>query len=109
MFNYVPSLHLNIRQDNDKVSLEYLVPGVAKENISVKVEGRKLVVSVKAADGVSSGFNQKEFSYIGQAVRAVTFREDIDVDATDVSLNNGILSIKVATKSSVNAKELQIQ
>ena len=79
-----------IKNDSTEAVVEIVLPGYKKEEISVKVVGKYLVVSV---DGVRGKKSVK---------RAIT--ETADVDKISAKFENGILTVTIPVKPATEIK-----
>jgi HSP20 family protein len=86
-----------VEQDDEAWTLSLDVPGVAREQIAIDVDGT--VVSVKTVEGAPRQYKA-----------AYEFPADIDADATSAKLENGVLTLTVAKKKPVvTARQIAVQ
>ena len=77
-----------VEQNDDAWTLSLDVPGVAREQLAIDVDGA--VVAVKTVEGAPRKYQA-----------AYEFPADIDVEATSAKLENGVLTLTVGKKKPV--------
>jgi HSP20 family protein len=86
-----------VEQDDGAWTLSLDVPGVAREQIAIDVDGT--VVQVKTVEGAPRQYRA-----------AYEFPADIDADATTAKLENGVLTLTVGKKKPVvTARQIAVQ
>ena len=84
-------------QDETGFTLSLDMPGIAKDQLAISVEGT--VVRVSSKEGAARRYNA-----------AYELPQDIDTAQSEAKLENGVLTLKLAKKVPVsNATELTIQ
>ncbi|MEO5796868.1 MAG: Hsp20/alpha crystallin family protein [Rhodoferax sp.] len=78
-----------ITQDEHAYSLQFDVPGIAKEQLSIGIEGS--VVRIESQPDAPRSYKA-----------AYELPQDIDVSASDARLENGVLTLKLAKKAPVS-------
>lgn len=78
-----------ITQDEHAYSLQFDVPGIAKEQLSIGIEGS--VVRIESQPDAPRTYKA-----------AYELPQDIDVSASDARLENGVLTLKLAKKAPVS-------
>ena len=78
-----------ISQDEHAYSLQFDVPGIAKEQLSIGIEGS--VVRIESQPDAPRSYKA-----------AYELPQDIDVSASDARLENGVLTLKLAKKAPVS-------
>lgn len=96
------SLPTNIVDKGEGFEIAVKVPGVARKDIAVDIQGRFVKVSVGKAATESSepsalpAVHLAEFEVPARAERVYQFREALDTDSAALELQDGILKIGVA-------------
>jgi|SRR5687767_3494333 len=91
---------VNIHEDETAYYVELAVPGISKDDISVKVEKNKLILSAstkKENETSKVNFLKKEFSY-EHFNRSFTIPELADVSAIKAAYENGVLKVSLPKK-----------
>lgn len=85
-----------LTQDEQSYTLSFDVPGIAKEQLSIGIEGS--VVRIESQADAPRKYKA-----------AYELPQDIDVSASDAKLENGVLTLKLAKKAPVsNVAQLAI-
>jgi HSP20 family protein len=86
-----------VEQKDDAWTLSLDVPGVAREQLAIDVDGS--VVAVKTVEGAPRSYQA-----------AYEFPADIDADATSAKLEHGVLTLTVAKKKPVvTARQIEVK
>lgn len=86
-----------VEQNEEAWTLVLDVPGIAREQLSIDVDGT--VVKVKTVEGAPRQYQA-----------AYEFPADIDVDATSAKLENGVLTLTVGKKKPVvTARQIEVK
>ncbi len=107
--SWYPSV--DIINEKDKVVLNVELPGLNKDDISVKIEERVLTIqgerkSEHKEDG--DNYYRKEIHY-GSFKRSFNLSDDLLIDDVDASFNNGILKLTLKKDTTKEAlKEITI-
>lgn len=95
---FAPAVEASHTQDNYEICIE--LPGVAEDNIDIKIEHDMLTVSgekrfTRREEGRDFFFT--EFSY-GKFQRSFRLPEDVDEDRVKASYTDGVLSVSIPKK-----------
>ena len=84
-------------QDETAFTLSLDMPGIAKDQVAISIEGA--VVRISSKEGAARRYNA-----------AYELPQDIDIATSEAKLENGVLTLKLVKKVPVsNAAELSIQ
>ena len=87
---------LNVQQDDKAWTVSLDLPGVAREDLNISIEGT--VVRIETRTEAPRQFKA-----------AYELPQEIDVDATTAKLENGVLTLALAKKAPVsNARQIQV-
>ena len=87
----------NLQQDEKAWTVTLDLPGVAREDLSISIEGAIVRIETKA-----EAKRQYKAAY--------ELPQEIDVDATSASLENGVLTLTLAKKQPVsNARQIEVK
>nr|WP_315225239.1 Hsp20/alpha crystallin family protein [uncultured Albidiferax sp.] len=89
LLDEAPQKNYRITQDEHAYSLQFDVPGIAKEQLSIGIEGS--VVRIESQPDAPRTYKA-----------AYELPQDIDVSASDARLENGVLTLKLAKKVPVS-------
>jgi HSP20 family molecular chaperone IbpA len=91
------TLGFDVKQDEKGWTLSFDLPGVAREDLNITVEGAVVRLETKA-----EAKRQYKAAY--------ELPEEIDADATTARLENGVLTLSLAKKAPVsNARTIEIK
>ena len=87
----------DVKQDDKAWTLTLDLPGVAREDLAITIDGAVVRIETKAEA-------QRQYK------AAYELAEEIDVDATSAKLENGVLTLVLAKKQPVsNARTIEIK
>lgn len=104
-----PALDVAETESSYAVSLD--LPGVAKENIKIAIDGRRVNVSAQTQheeskkDGARVIYRERSSASFS---RSFTLPEEIDQEASQAKLDNGVLALTLAKKRAAVAKQLTV-
>ena len=104
-----PSLDVAETERGYNVSID--LPGVAKEDVKITIEGRHVQVSARSQreetkkEGERVIYRERSSSSFA---RTFTLPEEVDQESSQAKLENGVLSLSLAKKRVVAAKQLTI-
>lgn len=88
---------LNVAQDDKTWTVTLDLPGVAREQLAVDIEGA--VVRIATKEGAARAFKA-----------AYELPEEIDADATSAKLENGVLTLVLGKKQPAsNARQIEVK
>ena len=105
-------LPLHVVESQDGYVIQARVPGVAKKDIQVDIQGRYLKIVVQPAQEQPAADGNRvvlsEFDTAGRAERVLQFREGLDADSASLALSDGVLTIRVASPVQRNRRTLTL-
>lgn len=104
--NTVPAV--NIKENNDKFSIEVAAPGMKKEDFSIEVENDTLVISSEKESKMEEkdkegNYTRREFSY-QSFKRTFTLPETADGEKISAGYTDGLLNISIPKKEAAKEK-----
>jgi len=99
----------SICEENGSIEIQLEMPGVAKENLKISMEGNELAIL-----GSMSG-DKREGEYLvrerrtGDYRKLFTIDDSIDRDKVEASLSNGIATIILQRKEAVKPRLIAIK
>jgi HSP20 family protein len=87
------------------------VPGVAKQDIKIAIDGRRVSITAQAQrDDSKKGEERLVYRERSTAAfaRSFTLPEEIDQDASQARLDNGVLTLALAKKRAAAARQLAV-
>lgn len=105
---FVPDVE--VREGIRHFEIELDVPGLTREEIDVKVDGDRLVVSGerrRAEETEEEGWHRTERSY-GRFERSFTLPRGVHVEDVSAGLEHGVLHVRVPKPTSVPEQRVRI-
>jgi HSP20 family protein len=103
---------LDVIESDAAYSVVLDMPGIAKDQLDVQVDGRYVTVSTKAvADAPAPGAEQRIlYRERGTApyARTVTLPDDVDNTQSQARLENGVLTLTLAKRMASRATQIQV-
>jgi len=91
------STGVNVEQDDKAWTVTLDLPGVAREDLAINIEGAVARIETKAEA-------KRQFK------AAYELPQDIDADATTAKLENGVLTLSLAKKQPVsNVRQIEVK
>ena len=103
-YTYPP---VNVIKEDGKYIIATALPGVAKEDVAIKIEKNKLIIKSDADDNTEAKYRLREFNY-AKFERSFTLSEDADTDNISAKFENGILNITIPTIKEAGPVEVKI-
>lgn len=100
------NLAVNIREESDNFVLTAFVPGLSAENLNIQVLDDTLTIE--------GSFAREEAELVvnelpaGDFRRSLRFPVELNADQTEASIENGVLTLKVAKAETVKPKNIQV-
>jgi HSP20 family protein len=93
---FVPLADVYFEEESRQLVVRFELPGLAREDIQLEVEPRKVVVHGRRVFSGGDGrvYQQVEMDY-GDFERQIRLAVDVDVDATQATYEAGILEVRL--------------
>ncbi|MGA7158444.1 MAG: Hsp20/alpha crystallin family protein [Acidobacteriaceae bacterium] len=107
--NFVPAV--DVYEDAEKLVLKLEIPGIRREDLDIRVEGRTLTVKGERkfeSEEKEENFHRIERRY-GSFVRSFTLPSTVNTEKVDATSADGVLSISFAKKPEAQPKQIQVQ
>jgi len=104
-----PALDVTETERGFRVSIE--LPGVAKQDVKIDIDGRRVSVSAQAQQGEVKQDGERLIYRERSAAkfaRSLTLPEEVDQDASLARLENGVLNLTLAKKRATAARQLAV-
>lgn len=109
MGNFVPAV--DVYEDEHKLVLKIEVPGIRKEDLDIRIEGRTLTVKGERkfeSEEKEENFHRLERRF-GSFVRSFTLPATVDTENIAAATTDGVLSIKLSKKAEVKPRQIRIE
>ena len=106
------TIKMDVAEQNGAYVVKAEIPGVAKENIQVSIEGNQVTIGaeVKREKDVKDGERLlRSERYYGSVQRAFTLPVEVDEAASNAKYENGVLELTLAKKPAQTGRRLTVQ
>jgi len=107
--SFIPAV--DVYEDVEKLVLKLEVPGIRREDLDVRVEGRTLMVKGERkfeSEEKEENFHRIERRY-GSFVRSFTLPSTVNTEKAEATSADGVVSISFAKKAEAQPKQIQVQ
>ncbi|MFP5233422.1 MAG: Hsp20/alpha crystallin family protein [Acidobacteriota bacterium] len=107
--SFVPAV--DVYEDAEKLVMKFEVPGIRREDLDIRVEGRTLTVKGERkfeSEEKEENFHRIERRY-GSFLRSFTLPSTINTEKVEATSADGVLSISFAKKPEAQPKQIQVQ
>lgn len=109
MGSFVPAV--DVYEDAQKLQLKLEVPGIRREDLDIRVEGRTLTVKGERkfeSEEKEENFHRIERRY-GSFVRSFTLPATVNTDDVSATSQDGVLSISLSKKPEAKPKQIEVK
>lgn len=102
---------VDVFENDDAIVVKAELPGVAKEDITVDVQGRTLTIKGerKAENEVQEERYYRKERFQGRFERAFTLPADVDPEAVKADYKDGVLKVEVPKPEKRKARKITVQ
>ncbi|MGY1722600.1 Hsp20/alpha crystallin family protein [Blastococcus sp. SYSU DS0533] len=104
---WVPSADLEETDDAYVVELE--LPGLARDDVDVRLDDRVLTVSGEIRERKRTGILHRRARKVGKFRYAVTLPAEVDDEHAEASLRDGVLTVRVAKPAQSRRRRIPIR
>lgn len=107
-----PTLKMDVSETDQAYTVKAEIPGVAKEDIKVSIEGGQVSISteVKKEEERKEGENLIcNERYYGQQSRRFSLAQEVDESKAQAKYQDGVLELVLPKKTSSGRKQISIQ
>ncbi len=101
---------VDIVEDPNGITLRADLPGVAKENLSIAVDGENL--TLEGAVGLGEAQNlQSVYAEVrvNRYRRGFVLSRDLDTDRIDASMKNGVLTLRIPKREQAKPRRIAVK
>ena len=102
---------VDIRETNDKIIVDAELPGLNPQDVTIRVEGDRLVFSGERRHEKkeqSESYSRVERSY-GRFERQLQLPRGVDPEKVDATYKDGVLTIEIAKKEEAKPKTIEVK
>jgi HSP20 family protein len=104
---WAPAL-ADLEEHEDTFLIEVEVPGFDRDDISIEMEGRRLIVHAKREERERRGILRSSTRSSGLLHHEVVLPADVDEEAIEASLARGVLSIRLPKTEGAGRRRIDI-
>lgn len=105
-------MRIDVTEDANAYKVKADIPGVKKEDISVRVEGNLVQIEAETRSEKETREGEKvlrsERCY-GTVSRSFSLAQDVDATKVEAKYADGVLSLELPKKTAVDARKIAIQ
>ena len=109
----IGSLALNVSEDENNVIVEASVPGIAEDDIDVRIEGDMLTISGESSQRVEQEGEERQWHLVeqryGHFQRSVRLPVEVKSDKAQADLENGVLTITLPKSEPSPVKKIAVK
>src|SRR4051794_39627414 len=99
----------DIEETEDAYILDIELPGVRRDDISVEVSGRRLVVTGERKEKERTGILRRQTRTVGQFRYEVVLPGDVNETGVEASLDGGVLTIRIPKADGERAQRIDVK
>jgi HSP20 family protein len=105
------SPRLDVAETDGQYTVSIDLPGVGKDDVKITIDGRRVDVSAQSKheqtkkEGERVIYRERSAS---RFARSFTLPEEVDQDASQAKLDNGVLSLTLAKKRAAASRQLTV-
>ncbi len=105
------AIPVDVVESDSEYVLYASLPGVAKDDVGVRVDGRKVCLSARCKGDASAGAAARVLAherFVGRLARTLTMPDDIDEDNAKARLEDGVLQLRLPRKKTGRARNIAL-
>ena len=106
------SIKLDVAEKDDAYVVRAEIPGVAKDDIQVSIEGNQVTIGAEVKRESEKKEGERVLHserYVGSAFRSFTLPAELDEAASAARYDNGVLELTLAKRPALAGRKLRIQ
>lgn len=97
-----------LEETDDAFIVEIDLPGVDKNDVDIELEGRRLIVTAERKERERTGILRRRTRTVGTQRHEVVLPTDVDEDAVDASLTDGVLTVRLPKHETARRRRITI-
>lgn len=105
-------IRMDVKEDDKAYTVHAEMPGVAKEDIHVHIEGPQVTISAEVKKQKEDKEGEKVLRserYYGQVQRMFTLGQDVDDAAAEAKYADGVLELVLPKKAATAGRKLEVK
>jgi HSP20 family protein len=106
------SFRLDVAEDDKGYVVHAELPGVAKDDIQVTIDGHQVTISAEAKRETERKEGERVLHverYVGSLFRSFTLPTEVDESSSGAKFENGVLELRLAKRIAQAGRKLSIQ
>ena len=99
----------DVEETDDAFVVEIELAGVDKEDVSIELSGRRLVVTGERKERERAGILRKRTRMVGRFRSEVILPAEVDEDGVTAELDRGVLTVRVPKAASERPRRITVQ
>jgi len=107
-----PQIRLDVKEDEKSYAVHADIPGVAKDDIQVTIDGNTVAISAEVKKNTEQKDGEKVLRrerYFGRVGRSFALEHEVDEAAATARYQDGVLQLVLPKKVATAAKRLAVQ
>ena len=98
----------DVEETDDAYTVELDLPGVAREDVDIQLDDRRLTVSGDIQEKERTGILHRRTRRVGRFHYSVTLPGDVDADGVTAQLHEGVLTVRVPKSAQAKPRRIAI-
>ena len=98
----------DVEETDDAYTVEIDLPGVAREDVDIQLDDRRLTVSGDIEEKERKGILHRRTRKVGRFHYSVTLPGDVDADDVSAQLHDGVLTVRVSKSAQAKPRRIPI-
>jgi HSP20 family protein len=98
----------DLEETDDSFTLEVELPGIDTDDIDIEIEGRRVIVTAERKEREREGMLRRRTRITGQLRHEVVLPADIDDDAVEANLDQGVLHLRLPKSPTAKRRHIEI-
>jgi HSP20 family protein len=98
----------DVEETDDAYTVEIDLPGVAREDVDIQLDDRRLTVSGDIEEKERKGILHRRTRRVGRFHYSVTLPGDVDADDVSAQLHDGVLTVRVPKSAQAKPRRIPI-
>ena len=98
----------DVEETDDAYTVEIDLPGVAREDVDIQLDDRRLTVSGDIEEKERKGILHRRTRRVGRFHYSVTLPGDVDADDVSAQLHDGVLTVRVSKSAQAKPRRIPI-
>jgi HSP20 family protein len=100
---------VDIEEQDDAYVLEAEIPGAKRDDVNIELVGNELVVSGEVKERERKGILRRSTRRVGAFEYRVVLPENIDRDAIDAKLDDGVLTVRIPKAEQAQRRRIDVK